>query len=748
MAYEDAVSSGFSSRVDRQTVGGQPMRVQQWCGRGLLALVLIAGFAGLAGCRGEPAGDPLGATNRVFLAERERPSDSLFVSSRLAGLVSGATEGDRRAVVSALDDAMAPVRRRAALLAASLGGPEFTDGLLRLLEDPESVARRDAAFALGRGMPENGLVVSALLARLEIEEDEAVRQEVWRALGRLGSEQEVSPLLEGLGAEAALGGPIWALADLAVRGRAGTRDSEVISALAAALQSDDAQARSGAAWGLARIRNPARLEPAAEGLLRALSASDPSDPAFPWLITAVLTLGVEGGVSERQIIQLLDPAAPEAALIQALRGVGSVPASGAQAIREHVFERLTHPSVHVGAAAGAAVASWLGQPEQSTEMWSAVRGAVPGLSGLEWQRVRPLFEVLSEVDPAWLREWALERGGESPVALSHAVRALGSDVSSETESLLFRSAKDPEPLVRAAAIDALSQLWQTRRTEALDSDHRGRFAVAFADEAMSGPPPSAMRAARHLLDPQFQDFQTLRVLEEALALHYRDGNHHLVDSLSVVLGESRAPRVIPLLESLAGSSLGYRIRRAGDLGLQAFDGRPSNPSQMDAPNPEYPLDWRFLATLGPRPRLEIITERGTLLLELDAEQAPQTVQAIADQANSGFHDGTRFHRVVPNFVIQAGDVSLGDGSGGPGYSIRTESTWIPFERGVIGMASIGRDTEGSQWFITHSRQPHLDGEYTAFGWILSGWAVLDEILEGDLIRTMRVKPDPQWLASF
>jgi peptidylprolyl isomerase len=88
---------------------------------------------------------------------------------------------------------------------------------------------------------------------------------------------------------------------------------------------------------------------------------------------------------------------------------------------------------------------------------------------------------------------------------------------------------------------------------------------------------------------------------------------------------------------------------------------------------------------------------------------------------------------VPNFVIQGGDVERGDGWGGPGFAIRSELTRIPFDRGAVGMASAGKDTEGSQYFVTHSMQPHLDGRYTAFGRVVSGMNVVDAIQVGDSV---------------
>ena len=155
---------------------------------------------------------------------------------------------------------------------------------------------------------------------------------------------------------------------------------------------------------------------------------------------------------------------------------------------------------------------------------------------------------------------------------------------------------------------------------------------------------------------------------------------------------------------------------------------------------EKTIDWEALGRLGSRPHLVLQTEKGEVTLVLDAEGAPLTVQTIAGFAMEGKYDGVPFHRVVPNFVVQGGDFARRDGYGGPGFEIRSEFTEIPFRRGVLGMASSGKDTEGSQFFITHSMQPHLDGAYTAFGWVEDGMDVVDVLYEEDLIVSARVEP--------
>ncbi|MEO8622198.1 MAG: peptidylprolyl isomerase [bacterium] len=153
-----------------------------------------------------------------------------------------------------------------------------------------------------------------------------------------------------------------------------------------------------------------------------------------------------------------------------------------------------------------------------------------------------------------------------------------------------------------------------------------------------------------------------------------------------------------------------------------------------------PLSWyedRARESAQPAPILRILTERGTMELALFVADAPITVHNIVDLAKRGYFDGQRFHRVVPNFVVQGGD-PRGDGNGGPGYAIRDELNRRRYGRGTLGMALSGSNTGGSQFFVTHSPQPHLDGGYTVFGELVEGGDVLDRVVQGDPIVRVTV----------
>jgi len=147
---------------------------------------------------------------------------------------------------------------------------------------------------------------------------------------------------------------------------------------------------------------------------------------------------------------------------------------------------------------------------------------------------------------------------------------------------------------------------------------------------------------------------------------------------------------------------------------------------------------RALARKNGSVKAVVTTEKGMFTIVFNPEEAPLTVDNFIKLARSGYFNGLEVHRVVPNFVMQDGD-PRGDGNGGPGWSIRCEINMLPYDRGAVGMALSGKDTGGSQWFVTHSPQPHLDGGYTVFGHIdETGMKVVDNIVRGDKIISVKI----------
>jgi cyclophilin family peptidyl-prolyl cis-trans isomerase/HEAT repeat protein len=194
----------------------------------------------------------------------------------------------------------------------------------------------------------------------------------------------------------------------------------------------------------------------------------------------------------------------------------------------------------------------------------------------------------------------------------------------------------------------------------------------------------------------------------------------------------------PLLqEALADRDWAVRVRAAAILAEQKSPAAPDaiRPAPSERLLREEERKWAVAPPYSPHAYIE--TERGTIEIELAVLDAPTTVATFMDLARRGFFNGVAIHRVVPDFVVQDGD-PRGDGEGGPGYTIRDEINQRPYLRGTVGMALDWKDTGGSQFFITHSPQPHLDARYTVFGQVVNGLDVVDRIQPRDMIKQIRI----------
>ncbi len=169
--------------------------------------------------------------------------------------------------------------------------------------------------------------------------------------------------------------------------------------------------------------------------------------------------------------------------------------------------------------------------------------------------------------------------------------------------------------------------------------------------------------------------------------------------------------------------------------IENFDGITV---EKEKPAYNHPIDWDYFGTLAEKPQVRIETKKGDIVVDLFPLDAPGSVVNFLKLAKDGYFDGKSYHRMVPNFVAQAG-CSRGDGYGGLDYTIRSEVSQNYYnEAGYIGMASAGLHTEGTQWFITHAPTPHLDGRYTIFGKVSQGLEVVQNIQVGDIIETVKI----------
>ncbi|WP_309670925.1 peptidylprolyl isomerase [Gemmatimonas sp.] len=185
-------------------------------------------------------------------------------------------------------------------------------------------------------------------------------------------------------------------------------------------------------------------------------------------------------------------------------------------------------------------------------------------------------------------------------------------------------------------------------------------------------------------------------------------------------------------------ALGQRLLAPRDTAARVSR-RVTPDSIVARPLAEYERLVRQWGAAGSRQPVAVIeTDYGVVTLQLFVREAPLVVEAFVRLAKEGYYRNTVFHRVVPNFVVQDGD-PRGDGTVGPGFSLRESFSRQRHERGCLGLATSGPDTGGSQYYLCHSSQPHLDGAYTVFGTVLSGFDVMDRIVQGDRMVRIRIQ---------
>ncbi len=228
------------------------------------------------------------------------------------------------------------------------------------------------------------------------------------------------------------------------------------------------------------------------------------------------------------------------------------------------------------------------------------------------------------------------------------------------------------------------------------------------------------------------------VLIEGLGIASKDELNDAALSILDSLAKQKSARANETIKS-AMNSQDYLLRRRAAALLKENDAGDVSDSIGTVTTRYSDTDYeRALASKNGRMRALVKTAKGEFTIELLPDDAPLTVDNFAQLARRGYFNGITFHRVVPNFVIQGGD-PRGDGNGGPGYQIRCEINGVEYGRGAVGMALSGKDTGGSQWFVTHAPQPHLDGGYTVFGRVAEkDMAVVDGIARGDKIISVTI----------
>lgn len=232
--------------------------------------------------------------------------------------------------------------------------------------------------------------------------------------------------------------------------------------------------------------------------------------------------------------------------------------------------------------------------------------------------------------------------------------------------------------------------------------------------------------------------ENTKALVEALPIAYKDELNDAVLSILDALGKQKNDKANEAIKT-ALKSEDHLIRHRAVQILKANGVGDFSSAIGYVQTKNTTADYkRALARKNGSVKAIVETEKGNFTINLLPEDAPLTIDNFVKLANKGYFKNITFHRVVANFVIQGGD-PRGDGNGGPGYSIRCEINEVEYGRGAVGMALSGKDTGGSQWFVTHSPQPHLDGGYTVFGLVdEKDMKVVDSIVRGNRIKNIRI----------
>jgi cyclophilin family peptidyl-prolyl cis-trans isomerase len=616
-------------------------------------------------------------------------------------------EDERRFDAAAIEAAAAHpdarVRASAAHAAGSIGDARGLPTLARLSRDSDASVRQEAALGLEiGGFPDGAPVAAAALSDPEA----AVRCAAGRAVAALHA-----PGGDALLADAIRADPrpclLYALARfatepaaLAARDLAGNASPDVrraavyafarnpvassSGAIAAALADPDAEAAGWAARALGILGDPAALPALAQALER-------REPGIRTLAANAI-----GQIEEKHATPI--PPAAVAKLVALSRdSQASVAVSALSALRWFVDDREAYRALHAQAVSGTGrrkIAAFL---SEAAALRDRARPRIEEAAGSPDVALRAAaassLGYLSEAAGSALRAAFLKDG--SPRVREAAVSTLPFDAAGRPA--LVAMLADPDAGVRSAVIDRLAEAKEPEVLSAVTAAFEGSRDDTIPDAALS-----AVRAAAALKTDAGR-----ALLERAAA----------------------APRVLAAREACRAL-------------VEAFGADPSAHPLPAYSTGRTTADYERLLADADRPhRATVRTARGSFTIALDPRSAPLTVANFEALARRKFFDATAFDRVVPWFVIQGGDPT-GTLHGGPGYEIRDELGEAPYEAGAVGMGLEGPDTGGSQWFVTLSRQPHLDGRYPLFGHVIRGQDVVERIEQGDGVVSVALSESP------
>lgn len=630
------------------------------------------------------------------------------------------------------------VRRQAAYAAGRTGQPDARPTARHLLADADGMVASAAAFALG--MLADTASVSTLSNRMLVRDSTfsvVVATAAATALGRIGTPDATETLrgfLLGIDSASAASAPGLVAAALLASYRAGVDDADIYTRW---MDAPAPGIRRAALQGL--IRHPASsITPLlrarlvdADGEVRALAVrglrrqlpdgagattEDVVSDLLPLLhdsvygvrIEAVRTLATfDAGPARDAVRQIARQGGSHerAAALEALgqRGEDASDAAGLLA------QEALAPDAHLHHRALAAVALAAVAPSQPST--KTTLGAL--LEDDAWRLRAAAGEALATLPALDYAAILPAATDPDPRVATATIRAIAEreDTASlrSVRSLLIDALQQSDPQLRAAAIDAGARI--------ADPSLFSLFLDAYA-QAQADSVPDAQIAAIDAISALRE--HGIPFPERAFFARFPESSHYLV-------------------RQQVEQMFGRDVRSAWGPAFPLASGTRRQTIESAVREWIAPAD-RELA----RPWLLIETDRGDLTVELLPEEAPLTVANFLALVRIGFFDGQEWPRVVPNFVIQGGDIR-GDTSGSLGYVIRDELNRERFEAGTLGMALAGPDSGGSQFFLAHSSQPHLDGTYTAFARLLSGRPVMEELLAGD--RIVRIVEIPRQMAQ-
>ncbi len=615
------------------------------------------------------------------------------------------------------------VRARTAEAMGKLQDSTCTSAVIRLLADVNHNVRAEAAFALGQmgSVRAEHFLVRKLFSKDVVD----VKTRIIEALGKLGGRTTVPVLQQHLGAlepeirgEAAL-----AVARLALRN---IRHATLTKSTAALLSDPNASVRWKAAYALMRIGRG--LEPKA--LQAAMQDEEPLVRMYA--IRALGTMRRFGLVEP--IARLLREDPDWRVRVDAARVLGSYPLrltanyfsllNQQQPVRQEIIKAI-------GASAALEAGGYRANSRE-----------------LNWAKSQ-LEEVFKNygTDPIWtaaevgfgLTSYASLMGNAGASLITRftthasgriqarAFEALGSIGSLQTELVFERSFRSAPPIAKVAMLNAIKE------SPGEAGNRLFLSALQESDEVLVGLAADGLSA-----DTSKNHGYSKKILEAYERLQ-KPIEFESVRSIFRAFDRFRETDAIPSLQR-AMLDEDSNVARAAASALESITGeRPPSAELIGNKEQELP-PYDLIAGLEGASAL-INTSGGVIEVELYTQDAPMTVLNFVTLARTSFYDSLAFHRVVPNFVVQTGD-PRNDGWGSPGYTIRSEFNKRSYGRGTVGMASSGKDTEGSQFFITHSPQPHLDGRYTVFGQVIAGMDVVDAIQEGDIITSIAIRARP------